>query len=117
MWHRIADALAEEFTVVAPDLRGYGGSSKPAGEGTTPRTASAKWRWTQSCSWSISARSGASAVSHCVPTTAGPGWGTGCWPTIPAGLRRPCSWISPRRWTCTREPTGTSPRRTFTGFS
>jgi haloacetate dehalogenase len=32
MWHRIADDLAAEFTVVAPDLRGYGASSKPAGE-------------------------------------------------------------------------------------
>ncbi|MCC9195467.1 alpha/beta hydrolase [Arthrobacter sp. zg-Y820] len=32
MWHRIADALAKDFTVVAPDLRGYGGSSKPVGE-------------------------------------------------------------------------------------
>lgn len=32
MWHRIADALAADYTVVAPDLRGYGGSSKPAGE-------------------------------------------------------------------------------------
>ncbi|HZO94911.1 MAG TPA: alpha/beta hydrolase [Candidatus Baltobacteraceae bacterium] len=29
MWHRIAPRLAEEFTVVAPDLRGYGESSKP----------------------------------------------------------------------------------------
>ena len=29
MWHRIAPALAEEFTVVCPDLRGYGDSSKP----------------------------------------------------------------------------------------
>ena len=26
MWHRIAPALAEQFTVVAPDLRGYGDS-------------------------------------------------------------------------------------------
>ena len=33
MWHRVAPRLAEEFTVVAPDLRGYGGSSKPP---TTP---------------------------------------------------------------------------------
>jgi haloacetate dehalogenase len=30
MWHRVAPELAEEFTVVAPDLRGYGGSSRPA---------------------------------------------------------------------------------------
>jgi haloacetate dehalogenase len=29
MWQRIAPALAEDFTVVAPDLRGYGASSKP----------------------------------------------------------------------------------------
>jgi haloacetate dehalogenase len=30
MWHRVAPRLAEEFTVVAADLRGYGGSSRPA---------------------------------------------------------------------------------------
>jgi haloacetate dehalogenase len=29
MWHRIAPQLAERFTVVAPDLRGYGASAKP----------------------------------------------------------------------------------------
>ncbi len=29
MWHLIAPRLAEDFTVVAPDLRGYGDSSKP----------------------------------------------------------------------------------------
>jgi haloacetate dehalogenase len=33
MWHAIAPRLARDFTVVAPDLRGYGESSKPA---TTP---------------------------------------------------------------------------------
>src|SRR5215471_3104863 len=31
MWHKIAPRLAERFTVVAPDLRGYGDSSKPDG--------------------------------------------------------------------------------------
>jgi haloacetate dehalogenase len=31
MWHKIAPALAEDFTVVLPDLRGYGDSSKPPG--------------------------------------------------------------------------------------
>ena len=31
MWHKIAPRLAEHFTVVASDLRGYGDSSKPDG--------------------------------------------------------------------------------------
>lgn len=31
MWHRVAPRMAEAFTVVAPDLRGYGRSSKPPG--------------------------------------------------------------------------------------
>ncbi len=31
LWHKIAPALAKDFTVVAPDLRGYGDSSKPEG--------------------------------------------------------------------------------------
>jgi haloacetate dehalogenase len=31
MWHKIAPRLAERFTVVAADLRGYGDSSKPPG--------------------------------------------------------------------------------------
>ena len=29
MWHKIAPALAADFTVIAADLRGYGDSSKP----------------------------------------------------------------------------------------
>ena len=29
MWHRVAPALAEDFTVVCADLRGYGSSGKP----------------------------------------------------------------------------------------
>src|ERR1700710_1354268 len=33
MWHRIAPALAERFTIVAMDLRGYGWSSVPRSDG------------------------------------------------------------------------------------
>jgi haloacetate dehalogenase len=32
IWHRIAEPLAERFTVVCADLRGYGDSAKPAPE-------------------------------------------------------------------------------------
>ncbi|MEV1146875.1 alpha/beta fold hydrolase, partial [Micromonospora sp. NPDC049799] len=28
-WHRVAPLLAARHTVICPDLRGYGGSSKP----------------------------------------------------------------------------------------
>ena len=34
MWHKVAPVLAREFTVVCPDLRGYGDSGKPAGDAT-----------------------------------------------------------------------------------
>jgi len=32
MWHKIAPRLAQEFSVVVPDLRGYGDSGKPQGD-------------------------------------------------------------------------------------
>jgi haloacetate dehalogenase len=42
MWHQVAPALARRFTVICPDLRGYGDSSKPPGgpdhEGYSKRT-------------------------------------------------------------------------------
>ena len=31
MWHKVAPALARDYTVVCADLRGYGDSSKPRG--------------------------------------------------------------------------------------
>jgi haloacetate dehalogenase len=40
MWHLVAPALAEDFTVVAADLRGYGESSKP-------RTTADHWPYTK----------------------------------------------------------------------
>src|SRR6476620_11228876 len=30
-WHKVAPQLAEQFSVVVPDLRGYGDSGKPQG--------------------------------------------------------------------------------------
>ncbi|MFN8907780.1 MAG: alpha/beta fold hydrolase, partial [Betaproteobacteria bacterium] len=32
IWRKVAPALAQRFTVVATDLRGYGASSKPPGD-------------------------------------------------------------------------------------
>mgnify|MGYP003450471756 FL=1 len=34
MWHRIAPRLAQRYTVVCVDLRGYGASSKPPSDST-----------------------------------------------------------------------------------
>ncbi len=48
MWHAVAPRLAESFTVVCSDLRGYGDSSKPPGGATTSTTRSARWRPTRS---------------------------------------------------------------------
>ena len=39
IWHRIAQRLAERYTVVATDLRGYGDSSKPEGDELRGETA------------------------------------------------------------------------------
>jgi haloacetate dehalogenase len=32
IWHKLADTLAQHFTLVMPDLRGYGDSAKPPGD-------------------------------------------------------------------------------------
>jgi haloacetate dehalogenase len=32
IWHRVAPRLAEDYTIVCPDLRGYGDSAKPASD-------------------------------------------------------------------------------------
>ncbi|WP_091724960.1 alpha/beta fold hydrolase [Mitsuaria sp. PDC51] len=41
IWHKVAPALAERFTVVAADLRGYGDSSKPPASTSTSTSTSA----------------------------------------------------------------------------
>ena len=42
IWHRVAAELAERYTVVAPDLRGYGDSSKPDGTAQFTKRAMAR---------------------------------------------------------------------------
>ena len=79
MWHAAAPLLAERFTVVAADLRGYGDSFRPAPAGTTRRTPSARWRATRSRPW----RRSATSVSPSRATIAAAGWPTGWRSTTP----------------------------------
>ena len=44
MWHKIAPALASQFSVVIPDLRGYGDSDKPETDAITAPIQNALWR-------------------------------------------------------------------------
>ncbi|GAA1630389.1 alpha/beta fold hydrolase [Actinoplanes couchii] len=46
-WHKIMPALAERYTVIAPDLRGAGKSDAPAGDG--PGGSCPPRRSTSSC--------------------------------------------------------------------
>lgn len=46
IWRGVAERLAREFTLVMPDLRGCGGSSKPPGDADRATARSAAWRWT-----------------------------------------------------------------------
>ena len=48
MWHLVAPKLAEDFTVIATDLRGYGDSSKPETTLDTSPTRSGRWPWIRS---------------------------------------------------------------------
>jgi haloacetate dehalogenase len=47
MWHALAPRLAQDFTVIAPDLRGYGESSKPESTSDHFPIRSAPWHRTR----------------------------------------------------------------------
>ena len=47
-WHKFAPRLAQEFTVVATDLRGYGDSGSRRASRITRTIRSARWRRTMS---------------------------------------------------------------------
>jgi haloacetate dehalogenase len=95
IWHKIAEQLAEHFTVVAADLRGYGDSSRPAADDHAQLTPSAKWPGT--CV-ELMQRSGASSSSRSSPTTAALAWPIAWRSTTPlqcnawrcSTSRRPC---------------------------
>jgi haloacetate dehalogenase len=64
MWHRVAPRLAEEFTVVAPDLRATAPVRSPRPPPTTRPTRSGRWRWTRSPSWRPSASPASPIAGH-----------------------------------------------------
>jgi haloacetate dehalogenase len=43
MWGKVADDLARDFTVIAPDLRGYGKSTAPADAEDHSSTRNEPW--------------------------------------------------------------------------
>ncbi len=88
MWHAVAPALARRFTVVCPDLRGYGGSLKP--DATADHAPYAKRAMAQDFVEVMQKL--ATSGSWWQATTAARGWRTG-WPsTIPSGCSEwPCS--------------------------
>ena len=45
IWHKVADRLAERYTVVLTDLRGYGDSSKPEGGAHHENYSFERWHW------------------------------------------------------------------------
>ena len=82
-WHRIAPALAEHFTVVCLDLRGYGASYAPRGDGSTTyskRQMACRCRRRHG-------RARPSAASRLVGTIAARASATGWRSTIPTGCK------------------------------
>ncbi len=111
MWHKIAPALAARFTVVAPDLRGYGDSAKPAGDADhgnySKRTMAADLV-------GLMASLGHAASSS--PGTTAAGASPTAWrSTIPLLSAASPSSTSSRPRRCTTRPTGSSPTPISTG--
>jgi haloacetate dehalogenase len=73
-WHKVASLLAGRFTVVCPDLRGYGESSKPP---TTPDHAPYSKR---------------AMAGDCVALMRRSGTGSSAWPGTTGGSTWPSAW-------------------------
>ena len=77
MWHKISPRMADRFTVVAPDLRGYGDSGKPPAEGDLSVYCKRTTAQDQ-----VEVMASGSKGSMWSGTTEGPGWAIGWRSTI-----------------------------------
>ena len=95
MWHRVAPALAQHFTLVIADLPGYGWSAAPDGAGRSCALHQARHGRRR---WSKRWRRSDLSVSASPATTAAGASAIGSRSIIPAGLSSlPCS-TSSRTW-------------------
>ena len=114
MWHAVAPALAEDRTVVVPDLRGYGASSKPA---TTEDHEPYSKRAMARDHGRRHGRSSGSTASPSPATTAARASPTGSRSTTPSASRGSRSSTSSRRRRCHARTTRLGARRCGTGSS
>lgn len=113
IWHRVAPRLAQQFTVVLADLRGYGDSSRPAGD---PEHVSYSKRTMARDLLRLMARLGHEHFSVLAHDRAR-AWRTG-WPwTIPPACSVWCCWTLRPRWPCTSRPARPLRAPTGTGSS
>jgi pimeloyl-ACP methyl ester carboxylesterase len=113
MWHAVAPRLAENFTVVATDLRGYGDSSKPFGSEDHATYSKRAMAADQVQVMESLGFPSFAVVGHDRGGVSDTGW---LWitPTASRGSRYSTSC---RRATCTPPSAGRSPSPTTTGSS
>ena len=113
IWHRVVPTLAQHFTLVVADLRGYGDSSKPRGapdhanysKRVLARDLLRLMQQLGHARFSVLAHDRGARVAHRL-----------AW-TMPAPSNVWCCWTSRPRCRCTSRPAKTSRAPTGTGSS
>ena len=93
-WHRVAPLLASSHTVICPDLRGFGESSKPVDAPITPAPPSAPRPgtvWRSCAGWGSSASRWSATIAGATPRS-GPPWIIWAWSPTSS------SWTACRSW-------------------
>lgn len=110
IWHKVAPTLAEHFTVVAADLRGYGDSGRPPADEQHSNYSKR--------SMAADAHELMAALGHPRYCVLAHDRGAIAWRrTTHKRCNVWCCWISRQPWRCTGKPMRRSPAPTGTGFS